>query len=174
MHSKSDNAKIMMSTETNDIINEFFKSSLKKYQEGLETKMKGSDFVLKIVNLLYHSLHKISLNRSGSYQKSPKWIRDKGAIINPKSKDNICFRDCIVASLNHERIPNHPERISNLERFFNQYNWKETEFPSHLKDGKKFEQNIKRIALNIFFVPYNTKQIRFTYKSKYSHKLIIN
>ena len=33
MYSKSDNAKIMKGTETDDIINEIFESFLKKYQE---------------------------------------------------------------------------------------------------------------------------------------------
>ena len=36
MHSKSDNAKIMMGIETDDIIDELFKSFLKKCQDGLE------------------------------------------------------------------------------------------------------------------------------------------
>ena len=44
MHSKSDNAKIMVSTETDDIINDLFESFFKKYQEGLETKMRGISF----------------------------------------------------------------------------------------------------------------------------------
>ena len=44
------------------------------------------------------------------------------------------------------------------------------EFPSHSKDWKKFEQNNKTIALNILFVPYNTKQIRPAYISKYNHE----
>ena len=75
-----------------------------------------------------------------------------------------------MASLNYEDIPNHPERISNLMPFFDQYNWKGNEFPSHSKDWKKFEQNNKTIALNILFVPYNTKQIRLACKSKYNYK----
>ena len=37
-------------------------------------------------------------------------------------------------------------------------------------DWKKFEQNNKAIALNILFVPHNTKTIRLPYKSKYNHK----
>ena len=37
-------------------------------------------------------------------------------------------------------------------------------------DQKKFEQNDKTIALNILFVPRNTKTIRIAYKSKYNHK----
>ena len=39
-----------------------------------------------------------------------------------------------------------------------------------LGDWKKFEQNNKKIALNILFVPCNTEEIRITYKSKYNHK----
>ena len=139
MHTKSNNVEILMGTETDDIINELFKSFLKKYQEGLETKMEGSNFVFESVDLLYYSLHKISLNRGGSYIDSPDWIKNKKATINPKSKDNKCLRDAITAALNHKNINNHPERISNLKRFFDQYNWKEIEFPSQSKDWKKFE-----------------------------------
>ena len=82
--------------------------------------MKGSKFVFESVDLLYYSLHKISLNRGGSYIDSPSWIKHKKPTINPKSKDNKYFRDATVASLNYERIPNHPERISNLKPFFDQ------------------------------------------------------
>ena len=67
MNSKSDNIEIMMGTETNNIIKELFESFLKKYQEGLEAKMKGSEFVFDSVDLLYYSLYKVSLNRGGSY-----------------------------------------------------------------------------------------------------------
>ena len=37
-------------------------------------------------------------------------------------------------------------------------------------DWKKFEQNNKKIALNILFVPHNTKILRLAYKSKYNSK----
>ena len=66
MHSKSNNKEIMMGTETDDIINELFASFLKKYQEGLETKIEENNFVFESVDLLHYSLHKISLNRGGS------------------------------------------------------------------------------------------------------------
>ena len=72
--------------------------------------------------------------------------------------------------MNHQNIENHPERISNLVSFIDEYNWKGIEFPSHSKEWKKFEQNNKTIAPNILFVPYNTKEIRLAYKSKYNHK----
>ena len=152
MHSKSDNAEIMSGIETDDIINELFESFLRRYHEKLETKIRGSEFVFESVDLLYYSLHKISLNRGGSCIDSPDWIKHKKATINPKSKDNKCFRDAITPALNHRKINNYPERISNLTPFFDQYNWKDIEFPLHSKDWKKFEQNNRTIDLNILFV----------------------
>ena len=44
------------------------------------------------------------------------------------------------------------------------------EFPSYSKNWKKFEQSNKTITLNILFVPYNTKEIRQAYISKYNSK----
>ena len=110
------------------------------------------------------------MNRDGSYIDSPSWIKNKRATINPKSADYKCLRDATVAALNYEKIRNHSERISNLKPFFDQYNWNRIEFPSHSKDGKKFEQNNNKIALNILYVLYNTEQIRPAYISKYNQE----
>ena len=170
MHTKIDNIEIMNCTETSDIINELFKSFLRRYQEGLETKIKASSFVFESVDLLHYILHKISLNRGGSYIDSPDWIKNKKATINPKNKDNECFKYAITTALNYGKINNHSEKISKLKPFIDNYNWKDIEFPSYSKDWKKFEQNNKTIALNIFFVPYNTKQIRPAHISKYNYK----
>ena len=161
----------MSGIETNDAINELFKSFFRRYQEGLETKMKGSSFTFERVDLLEYHFHKISLNRGSSYIKSPEWIKNKGVTINPKNtKDNNCFQYAITAALNYQNIDHHPERISKLKPFINNYNWKDIEFPSHSKDWRKFEQNSKTIALNILYVPYNTKQIKQAYISKYNNK----
>ena len=43
-------------------------------------------------------------------------------------------------------------------------------FPSHSKDWRKVEQNNKTIALNILYVPYNTKEIKQAYISKYNNE----
>ena len=66
MHTKSDNIEIMNGTETNEAINELFNSFLRRHQEGLETKMKGSGCIFERVDLLEYHLHKISLNRGSS------------------------------------------------------------------------------------------------------------
>ena len=160
MYTKSINVEFVSGTETSDAINEIFKSSLKRYQEWLETKMRGSRFTFERVDLLEYHLHKTSLNSGSSYIKSPDWLRNKGTTINPKNtEDNECFKYAMIAALPHQEFRRNPQRISKLKPFIDNYNWKDIEFPSHSKDWRKFEQNNKTIALNILFAPYNTKQI---------------
>ena len=54
IHTKSDNIEIISGTETSDVINELFKTFLRKHQEGLETKMKGSSFIFERFDSLYY------------------------------------------------------------------------------------------------------------------------
>ena len=167
---KSDNVEIMSGTETSDVINELFQSFFRRYREGLQTKMRGSSFTFERVDSLYYHLHKISLNRGGSYIDSPEWLKNKGVTVNPKNDDDDCFKYALTVTLNHEEIGSNPQRISKIKPFINACNWKDIKFTSHSNDWKKFEQNNKTVALNIFFVPYNTKKIRPAYISKYNYK----
>ena len=63
----------------------------------------------------------------------------------------------LLLALNLDKINNHPERISKIKPFIEEYNWKDIDFPSTSKDWKKFELN-NEVALNILYVPYNTKK----------------
>ena len=66
-------------------LKKLFQSLLQKYQERLEEKMRGSEFVFDSDDLLHYKLQKISLNRGGSYIDSPEWLKNKKATINPKN-----------------------------------------------------------------------------------------
>ena len=57
------------------------------------------------------------------------------------------------------KIKKDPQKISKLTLYINHYNWKSIKFPSDKEDWKKFEQNNKKITLNISFVPHNKKEI---------------
>ena len=123
MHTKSDNIEIMNGVDTSDIINELIDSFMKSYQEGLETKMKGSSYIFEHVDLLEYHLHKISLNRGSSYIKSFEWLYNKGVTLNPKNtNDSICFQYAIIAALNNQNIDHHPEKISKHKPFINNSN----------------------------------------------------
>ena len=83
---------------------------------------------------LSYSLHKISIKRGKSYIKSPEWVINNRATINPQNKDNKCFQYSITVALNHQNIENHPERISKIKPFVDQYNWKDIDFPPRIKE----------------------------------------
>ena len=84
MYTNSDNVVIIIGYETDEIIEKLFKSLLERYQQGLEEILgEGSGYVLIVFDLLHYRLHK-SLNRSGSYIDSPKWLKNKKATIIQK------------------------------------------------------------------------------------------
>ena len=136
MHSKNDNIEILIGNEINESIEKHFKSLLQRYQKGLEEKMCGSEFVFDNIDLLYYKLHKISLNRGGSYTDSPKWLKNNKATINYKNNDDKCFQYALTVVLNHEQIKKDPQRITKIKRFIDQYNW---------KDIKKTGMSLKKI-----------------------------
>ena len=162
MHTRSDNEELMNGSDTDEIIKELFKSLLKRYQENLQEKMRGSDFAFDGVNFLYYDFNKISISRGGSYIDSPKRLKNKKSTINPKNNDYECFQYAVTLALNLDKIKKEPQRISKIKPFIEQYNWKDINFPSMSKDWKKFELN-NEIALNILYVPHNTKKIQVAY-----------
>ena len=167
MHTRSDNEEIMTGSDTNEIIKGLFESFLQKYEENLQEKMKGSYFEFDGLNFLYYDFNKISVNRGGSYIDFLKWLKDKKSTINPKNNDYKCFQYAVTLALNLDKIKKDPQRISKVKPFIEQYNWKDIDYPSTNKDWKKFELN-NDIALNILYVPHNTKKIQVAYKSKHN------
>ena len=167
MHTRSVNEEFTKCSDTDEFIKELFKSLLQRYQESLQEKLRGSDFVFDGVNFLYYDFNKIIISRGGSYIDSPKWLKNKKSTINPKNNDYKCFQYAVNLALNLDKINDHPNRISKIKPFIEEYNWKDIDFPSTNKDWKKFETN-NEVALNILYVPHNTKKIEIAYKSKHN------
>ena len=122
MHTRSDNKEIMNGSDTDEVIKEIFESFLQRYEQNLDEKMKGSEFQFDGVNFLYCDFNRISLNRGGSYIDSPKWLKNKKSTINPKNNDYKCFQYAVTLALNLDKINIHPERISKIKPFIEQYN----------------------------------------------------
>ena len=100
MYTRSDNIETMFGDDDDDIIEQLFESLLKKYEENLQNKMRGSEFEFDGVNFLYYDFNKTSINRGGSYIDSPKWLKDKKSTINPKNNDDKCFQYAVTLALN--------------------------------------------------------------------------
>ena len=134
MRTKCDNRDVMLGSETDEIIEERFKSLLQRYQEELEESMGGSYFIFDSADALYYDLNKISLSRGGSYIDSPAWLANKKATINLKNKDDKCFQYALTVALNCEQIKKYPQKLSNIKPFIDKYNWKERTVTSYKKD----------------------------------------
>ena len=89
---------------------------------------------------------------------------------NNNDNNNNEFKNALDDAINYQTIEKHPERVSKLKPYINKYNWKGINFPATPKDWKRFELNNKAIALNVLYIPHNTKAISVAYKSEYNNK----
>ena len=80
----------------------------------------------------------------------------------------MCFKYAATLALKLDKMNKHPQRISRIKPFIDNYNLNSINFPSTGKDWNRFEVNNKNVALNILYIPYNTKKVEIAYKSKYS------
>ena len=140
-----------------------FRSFLHHYQEKLKI-IKGSDFVFESVDLLDYKLHKVSLRRGGSYVKSPEWLANKKATINPKNKNgDECARWSTTCPLNCNEIIK-----EEFENIFKKIKHEYKDFSSQKRDWGNFEQNNESIALNVLFALQNSEEIMLIYKSEHN------
>ena len=131
MHSKSDNLEIMTYDNPDEIIEEPFELLISRYQVGFKTQMAGSD-LMRCVNLLYCKCYKQNFKRGSSYIDSPDWIKIGKTTIIPKNNDDKCFQYATKIVLNYKKFESHPERVSNIKPFTNNYNWEEINYPSKI------------------------------------------
>ena len=169
MYTRSTPEEIIIGCETEEVTENLVMQLLQKYQDNLKNKMKGSDFIFNGINYLYYDLNRITISKGGSYRESPKWFKDKKCTINQKNIDNKCFQYATTLALNFNNIDKqYHQRISKIKPFTDNYNWNDINFPAAKKDWNTFEVNNKNVALNILYVPFNTKKIEIAYKSKYN------
>ena len=72
LYTRSFCEEIMSRSETEEIIEKLIMQLLQKYQDSLQNKMKGSDFIFNGVNYLFYDLNRITISKGGSYIESPK------------------------------------------------------------------------------------------------------
>ena len=133
--------------------------------------MEDSNFVYDHVNFLDIKFDQIDLIRDGTYIKEDKWLTNKKATLNPKNNKGhciYCLMYAITVALNHNKIDNHPKRITKAIPHIPKYNWDRINFSSQRKDWELFEKDNEDIALNILSIPHNKKTIELQYKSKYN------
>ena len=87
------------------------------------------------------NFHQLNLTRGNSYLPLPDWLARKKVIINPQNDDEECIKWAVIVALRWTDIKSHPDRISNLREFCNNYDWSRLKFPVSIKDINVFEMN---------------------------------
>ena len=132
-------------------------SDLDQIVDGMIANMKfqienpallHSRFVFDEVLYLDVNFHQLNLTRGISYLQLPDFIAKRKAMINPQNGDKECFKWAIIAADKWMDIDFHPERVSNLREFADNYDWSGSEFPVLLKQIGKFEAK-NDISVNV-------------------------
>ena len=134
MFTRSTPEEFMIGSETEEVAEKLIMPILQKYQDNLQNKMKGSDFIFNGINYLYYDLNRIIISKGGSYIESPKWLKYIKCCINQKNNDNKCFQYAATLALNINSIDKHHQKISKIKPFIDNYDWKDTNFPAAKKD----------------------------------------
>ena len=81
------------------------------------------------VLLLDVNFHWLDLTRGSFYIPLPSGIVGKKAVINPKNEnDEKCLKWAVTTSLHYKEIKSHPEHVSNIVGYADNYNWSRLEF----------------------------------------------
>ena len=149
----------MWCSDTDNIIKELFESFLNNYQEELKI-ISGSESNFENVEKMDYKHRRVRLRRSRSYIKSPEWLLNKEATINPKNKnDDECLRWSIISALNYKEITK-----KEFENIFKKIKHEDKGFSSQQGDWENFEQNNESIALNVLFSSQDSEDIMLIHK----------
>ena len=115
-------------------------SDLDQIDDGMIDNMKfqtenpvllNSRFVFDEFLYLDVNFHQLNLMRGSSYLPLPVWLARKKAIVNPHNDDEECFKWAVIAAENVGMKD--PQRVSNLRKFTDNYDWSGLKFPVSTK-----------------------------------------
>ena len=94
----------------------------------------NSRFRFDEILFLNVNFHQLNLTRGSSYLLLPDWIARKKVIINPQNDDEECFKWAVITASKWMGIKFNPERVSNLRKFVDNYDWSGLKFLVSIKD----------------------------------------
>ena len=106
----------------------------------------------------------------GEWIPLPETLEKKKALINPKNKDDECFKWCVTRAFFECKI--HPERITDkLKEQSESFNWDKMSFPVDWNDITRFEKN-NDMSVNV--LGWNNGKVYIARKAKRKRKRHVN
>lgn len=85
--------------------------------------------------------------KGSTYIPLPIGIQNKKAVVDVKNEDEQCFMWAVLAALHP--VSSNPQRVSHYERYREELNFDEIQFPIRLEDIKKFERLNPTISITV-------------------------
>ena len=166
--------EIFQGGDLNEIVNKMI-AHMKTQIEN--PALTNSRFVFNEVLFLDVSFYQLNLTGGSSYIPLPSWIASKMVVINPKSeKDEECLKWAVTTALHHKEIKSHPECITNIKRYANNYSWSGLEFLVAINKINEFEKN-NDIAVNVLSIkgqkPYICRLLKYNDRKNIVNLLLI-
>ena len=166
--------EINQGSNLNEIVNEMLAHMRTQIENPA---LADSRFVFDEVLFLDVNFHQLNLTRGSSYIPLPSWIANKKVVINPKNEnDEECFKWAVTAALHHKEMGKDPQRISNIMRYTNIYNWPGLEFLVAINKINEFEKN-NNVSVNILGVkgqmPYICRKSKYNDRKNVANLLVI-
>ena len=117
--------------------------------DGMIANMIASRFIFDEFLYLDVNFNQQNLTRGSFYLPLSDWLARTKAIVNPHNDDEECFKWSVIAA--EKEGMKDPQRVSNLRKFTDNYDWSGLEFPVSIKDIGKFE-NRNNISVKVLAV----------------------
>ena len=112
---------IFQGSDLNKIVNGMF-AHMKMKMQIKNPALANSRFRSDEVLLLDINFHQLNLTRGCSYLPLPDWMANKRSVVNHQNEsDKKCFKWAVTATLPYVDITSHPEHISNLRKYVDNY-----------------------------------------------------
>ena len=125
---------------------------------------RGSGYILERVTRVILCICKHRpLRGYGTFVATPTYLRNKRCILNVKCSGNRCFVWAVLASLYPQK--NNSNRVSSYKKYLDTLNLDGLQFPMHLKDIAKFEQQNPSISVDCLYFDEDSKDCTVEYLS---------
>ena len=109
----------MLSSNTNEILEQLLTSLLEKFNDNLQLSRESSNFVYKRVEEWNIHFNNTDLRMGASFIDTPEWLKHKKATINPQNKNDVyCFMYAVTLALFNKEFGKNPGRISQNLRLY--------------------------------------------------------
>ncbi|XP_044748775.1 uncharacterized protein LOC123309638 [Coccinella septempunctata] len=141
------NAAIYRDTNLTEWFN--YNISIPVLKDVEEFQEKDSGWALKQIINLSVNINKFTPQLGSSYIELPAQIRNKGACINIKNKDEACFAWAVTSAL--YPVDKKPERVSKYPHYSKVLKLKGIQFPMTMKQIPNFEKQ-NNISINVYIL----------------------